>query len=200
MSLRTIVKVALISVVALILFAAIPALYFFLTYYHSLEQEVVTRFSQKHWNIPSRIYSDSHYYLPRADAEGPGLFRAAGAPQLSSCRGGQGDRAWRVQLRLQNWQAGYLSPQLRVSVSELPRRDSSDFDVSRNEVIQGMSHPGHAQAAVLDGAGAGTADRHLSRATGSSAAWCRSIRSCSSLLMRSSPPRIIASMTITASI
>ncbi len=41
------------------LLTAVPVLYFFLTYYHSLEDEVVTRFSQKHWNIPSRIYSDS---------------------------------------------------------------------------------------------------------------------------------------------
>ena len=41
MSFRTIFKIALVGVIALIVFTAIPAIYFFLTYYHSLEDEVV---------------------------------------------------------------------------------------------------------------------------------------------------------------
>ena len=74
MSLRTIFKVALIGALALLVFAAVPALYFFLNYYHSLEDEVVTRFSQKHWNIPSRIYSDSTVIYPGLTLKDLGFF------------------------------------------------------------------------------------------------------------------------------
>src|ERR1700736_102647 len=74
MSLRSILKFALIGLAALIVFTAVPALYFFLTYYHSLENEVVTRFSQKHWNIPSRIYSDSTVVYPGLVLKDVGFF------------------------------------------------------------------------------------------------------------------------------
>src|SRR5580704_9666322 len=74
MSLKSILKIALISVLALIVFTAVPALYFFLTYYHSLEDEVVTRFSQKRWNIPSRIYSDSTVIYPGQALKDLGFF------------------------------------------------------------------------------------------------------------------------------
>src|ERR1700736_4855493 len=74
MSLRSILKFALIGLAALIVFTAVPALYFFLTYYRSLENEVVTRFSQKHWNIPSRIYSDSAVIYPGLALKDVGFF------------------------------------------------------------------------------------------------------------------------------
>lgn len=74
MSPKGILKIALISLLALIVFTAIPALYFFLTYYHSLENEVVTRFSQKRWNIPSRIYSDSTVVYPGLVLKDVGFF------------------------------------------------------------------------------------------------------------------------------
>jgi len=57
---RTLLLVGL----ALLLFILPPALYYFLTYYHELEQEVVTRMSGKRWDIPSRIYSDSTIIYP----------------------------------------------------------------------------------------------------------------------------------------
>src|SRR5580700_7033281 len=74
MSLRTILKVGLIGGLAVIVFTAVPVLYFFLTYYNSLEDEVVTRFSQKHWNIPSRIYSDSTIVYPGQTLKDLGFF------------------------------------------------------------------------------------------------------------------------------
>src|SRR5271157_5238708 len=59
MSLRRLIKIGLFSVFAIALFATPPLLYFFYLYYQSLENEVITRFSGKRWDIPSRIYSDS---------------------------------------------------------------------------------------------------------------------------------------------
>ncbi len=44
---------------AIALFAIAPAVYAFMSYYSSLQQEVIERFSGKRWTIPSRIYSDS---------------------------------------------------------------------------------------------------------------------------------------------
>lgn len=45
-------------------FAVMPLLFTFISYYHSLENEVVTRFSNKHWSIPSLVYSDSTIIYP----------------------------------------------------------------------------------------------------------------------------------------
>jgi penicillin-binding protein 1B len=64
MSLRRLFKIALVCVAVVLLFAVPPALYYFSIYYNALEQEVVTRFSGKRWNIPSRIYSDSTEVYP----------------------------------------------------------------------------------------------------------------------------------------
>lgn len=41
-----------------------PLVFKFVTYYHSLEDEVVARFSNKHWTIPSIVYSDSTTIYP----------------------------------------------------------------------------------------------------------------------------------------
>ncbi len=49
----------LFSAIALLLFVTPPAFYFLYLYYQSMENEVITRFSGKRWDIPSRIYSDS---------------------------------------------------------------------------------------------------------------------------------------------
>ena len=57
-------KFSLLAIAALALFALGPALYWFMQYYNSLEQEVVTRFAGKRWTIPSRIYSDSTLIYP----------------------------------------------------------------------------------------------------------------------------------------
>jgi len=74
MSYKRILKIALISVGALILFAVPPALWLFFSYYNQLENEVVTRFSGKRWNIPSRIYSDSVLIYPGQDLKDLGFF------------------------------------------------------------------------------------------------------------------------------
>ena len=50
MSFKRILKIALIGVGALILFAVPPTLWLFFSYYNQLENEVVARFSGKRWN------------------------------------------------------------------------------------------------------------------------------------------------------
>ncbi|HWN58338.1 MAG TPA: hypothetical protein VNO74_09575, partial [Methylomirabilota bacterium] len=74
MSYKRILKIALICVGALILFAVPPALWLFFSYYNQLENEVVARFSGKRWNIPSRIYSDSLLIYPGQDLKDLGFF------------------------------------------------------------------------------------------------------------------------------
>lgn len=72
---RRILKIALFSACAAVLFSIPPGVYFFLNYYHSLETEVVTRFSGKRWNIPSRIYSDSTTIYPGQRLSDLGFFQ-----------------------------------------------------------------------------------------------------------------------------
>ncbi|HVB79336.1 MAG TPA: PBP1A family penicillin-binding protein [Candidatus Binataceae bacterium] len=68
-------KIVLFGVLAILLFAMPPAIYEFLSYYHALENEVVTRFSGKRWNIPSRIYSDSCFVYPGQSLDDLGFFQ-----------------------------------------------------------------------------------------------------------------------------
>ncbi|HYB90889.1 MAG TPA: PBP1A family penicillin-binding protein [Candidatus Binataceae bacterium] len=74
MSFKRIFKIVLLSMTGLVLFAIPPMLYYFSFYYQSLEQEVVTRFSGKRWNIPSRIYSDSTTIYPGQRLDDVGFF------------------------------------------------------------------------------------------------------------------------------
>ena len=74
MSFKRILKIALISVGAIILFAVPPTLWLFFSYYNQLENEVVARFSGKRWNIPSRIFSDSELIYPGQDLKDLGFF------------------------------------------------------------------------------------------------------------------------------
>ncbi|HVA80780.1 MAG TPA: transglycosylase domain-containing protein, partial [Candidatus Binataceae bacterium] len=74
MRLPRIIKIALLSVAMAALFCVPPALYYFGVYYNALEQEVVTRFSGKRWNIPSRIYSDSAIVYPGQNLNDLGFF------------------------------------------------------------------------------------------------------------------------------
>jgi len=69
------IKIALIVIFALAMFAVPPALYEFLTYYRALEQEVVTRFSGKRWTIPSLVYSDSTTLYPGQKLDDLGFFQ-----------------------------------------------------------------------------------------------------------------------------
>ena len=74
MSLKRLLKFALIAVGSAILFAVPPALWIFSTYYNRLQDEVVTRFSGKRWNIPSRIYSDSLIIYAGQNLDDLGFF------------------------------------------------------------------------------------------------------------------------------
>src|SRR5579863_5342125 len=74
MSFKRILRIALIGVGALILFAVPPTLWLFFSYYNQLENEVVARFSGKRWNIPSRIFSDSELIYPGQDLKALGFF------------------------------------------------------------------------------------------------------------------------------
>src|ERR1019366_9166484 len=74
MSFKRIVKIALIFVGAILLFAIPPTLWLFSSYYNQLESEVVGRFSGKRWNIPSRIFSDSVLIYPGQNLRELGFF------------------------------------------------------------------------------------------------------------------------------
>jgi penicillin-binding protein 1B len=52
-----------------------PVVYYCYSYYQSLENEVVTRFSGKRWDIPSQIYSDSLVVYPGANLRDDGFFQ-----------------------------------------------------------------------------------------------------------------------------
>jgi penicillin-binding protein 1B len=68
-------KILVFSVCAAALFAFPPTIYWFVSYYRSLQSEVVARFSGKRWNIPSRIYSDSCTIYPGQDLDDVGFFQ-----------------------------------------------------------------------------------------------------------------------------
>src|SRR5712692_7840011 len=74
MSLRGLTKVALFCTAVILVFVVPPALYYFLSYYSSLQTELVTRFSGKRWDIPSRIYSDSLTVYPGENLKELGLL------------------------------------------------------------------------------------------------------------------------------
>lgn len=140
MSLKSILKVALLGLVALIVFTAVPALYFFLTYYHSLEEEVVARFSQKHWNIPSRIYSDSTVIYPGLALKDVGFFERLARLNYHRVENGKvtergeysyDPKAGKLIIFLHNFSYPYRN--FPGAIVQL--------DLSRNEVIQDMSDP-----------------------------------------------------------
>src|SRR2546425_11873359 len=74
MRLKRAIKVGLLGVSAIALFAIAPAIYAFMSYYSSLQQEVIERFSGKRWTIPSRIYSDSVTIYPGQRLSDIGFF------------------------------------------------------------------------------------------------------------------------------
>ncbi|HUO06206.1 MAG TPA: PBP1A family penicillin-binding protein [Candidatus Binataceae bacterium] len=75
MQLRRILKIALIIMGVIVLFASVPVLWTFYNYYRALDDEVVARFSGKRWNIPSRIYSDSTLVYPGQNLDDLGVFQ-----------------------------------------------------------------------------------------------------------------------------
>ena len=139
MSLRTILKVALIWRAGADLYSRrFRRFIFSCIYYHSLEEEVVTRFSQKHWNIPSRIYSDSTIIYPGQTLDDLGFFERLARLNYHRVEPGKVTDAGRVQLRCQARQAGHLPAQLRVSVSATSRGQTRLKSISRaTKIIHG---------------------------------------------------------------
>ncbi len=74
-NLKRVIKIALLGICAALVFAMVPALYFFLSYYDSLEQEVVTRMSNKQWTIPSLVYSDATTIYPGQKLDDIGFYQ-----------------------------------------------------------------------------------------------------------------------------
>ncbi|MGO9061937.1 MAG: PBP1A family penicillin-binding protein [Candidatus Binataceae bacterium] len=68
-------QLALFAALAIALFVVPPVIYYCSSYYTSLENEVVTRFSGKRWDIPSQIYSDSLVVYPGANLKEIGFFQ-----------------------------------------------------------------------------------------------------------------------------
>src|SRR5579859_1228004 len=68
-------QVALFVTAAIVLFVVPPVVYYCYSYYQSLENEVVTRFSGKRWDIPSQIYSDSLTVYPGTSLSDVGFFQ-----------------------------------------------------------------------------------------------------------------------------
>ena len=72
---RIFLRFSLIATAAVILFVGPPLVYYCYSYYKSLENEVVTRFSGKRWDIPSQIYSDSLVVYPGTSLDDVGFFQ-----------------------------------------------------------------------------------------------------------------------------
>jgi penicillin-binding protein 1B len=68
-------KIGAMVVAGLGFFAFAPILIAFAGYYHSLDQEVVTRFSGKRWSIPSLVFSDSTTIYPGLKVQDLGLLQ-----------------------------------------------------------------------------------------------------------------------------
>jgi len=60
--------------VAAVLFASVPVIFFVQQKYSAVKEEVQARFSGKRWNIPSRIYSDSTTIYPGQGLKETGFF------------------------------------------------------------------------------------------------------------------------------
>jgi len=74
MNIRRVIKIAMLTVGIVALFALAPALYEFLSYYNSLDQELVARFSGTRWTIPSLVFSDVTTIYPGQKLSDIGLF------------------------------------------------------------------------------------------------------------------------------
>jgi penicillin-binding protein 1B len=140
MSFRTIFKAALIGVLALVVFTAVPALYFFLTYYHSLQDEVVTRFSQKHWNIPSRIYSDSTVIYPGQTLKDLGFFERLARLNYHHVDPGKVVERGEYSYDFKTGKLVIFLHNFAYPYRNFPG-EIVQIGISRNEVIQDMNDP-----------------------------------------------------------
>ncbi len=69
------IKLGILGVAILGMFALAPLIFQFVNYYNGLEQQVVERFSGKRWTIPSLVYSDSTTIYPGEKIDDIGLFQ-----------------------------------------------------------------------------------------------------------------------------
>jgi penicillin-binding protein 1B len=72
---KRLLQMVLSAAAAMALFVVPPFIYYCYSYYTSLENEVVTRFSGKRWDIPSQIYSDSLVVYPGLSLDDVGFFQ-----------------------------------------------------------------------------------------------------------------------------
>ena len=140
MSVKRILKIAALCVLGVIIFTSIPAAYFFLTYYHSLSDEVVARFSQQRWNIPSRIYSDSTTIYPGVTLKDVGFFERLA--RLNYHRVAKSDRLDRGDYTYDPKHGKLI---IFLHNFAYPYRNFGgevvQIDVAKNDVIQQMSDP-----------------------------------------------------------
>ncbi len=73
--LKRAIKILVLALSVVVLFAAGPLIYQFISYYNALEQEVVARFSGKRWTLPSLVYSDSTLIYPGERLDEIGFFQ-----------------------------------------------------------------------------------------------------------------------------
>ena len=129
---RKLIKAAFLIALMAVLFVVPPAIYYFYSYYTSLETEVVTRFSGKRWDIPSRIYSDSLIVYPGQNLKDLGLlerlarlnYHRIGPNEKVSARGEYSFDAKRNRLVLFLHSFGY--PYRRFDGELVEMRISSD--------------------------------------------------------------------------
>ena len=137
---RRILKIAAVGIVALMVFIAVPALYYFFTYYNALEHEVVTRFAQQHWNIPSRIYSDSTVIYPGQALKDIGFFERLARLNYHKVEAGKVSQRGEY-----SYDAKKGALVIFLHNFTYPYRNFGgqivEIDVSRNDVIQAMSDP-----------------------------------------------------------
>jgi penicillin-binding protein 1B len=136
-----IAKILLLVGLALILFILPPATYYFLSYYHDLEQEVVARMSGKRWNIPSRIYSDSTIIYAGQSLKDLGFFERLARLNYHRTEPGQintrGEYSYDAQSgKLEIFLHSFLYP-YREFGGELVAAS-----LSKNDIIQSMRDPG----------------------------------------------------------
>src|SRR5579885_367624 len=134
-------RILLLVGAAIVLFLLPPCLYYFFSFYHALEQEVVTRMSGKRWNIPSRIYSDSTIIYPGQNLKDIGFFERLARlnyhrtdPGKVSARGEYSYNATTGKLAIFLHSFAYPYRQFGGELVELT--------VSKNDIIQSMHDVG----------------------------------------------------------
>ena len=190
-------KILALAVGSIVLFAAGPLIYQFASYYASLEQEVVTRFSGQHWTLPSLLYSDSTMLYPGERLDEIGFFQRLARLNYHRVDPGQvrlrGEYSFdQKQGTLVLFLHGFRYPYydfagalVTLKISPLQTIESiEDVATGKPEYRPSWNRNCSAQS---------------STAVGNSGGWCRCPIFHRRLSMRCSLPRTIAFTNITAS-